>query len=84
MRKMNSEDMTAENRTPEHIDKFLRHLAKYWEHHPEMRLGMVLLQLSKKHGPDIFQVDDNVWAARIDAALEEEALLKTPKESKKK
>lgn len=76
MKKMNPQKMDKQHRSPEHIEKFLKHLGRYWEHHPDSRLGMILITLSKNTGKDLFLIDDELWISLIDEMLEKEKLLK--------
>lgn len=79
MKKMDPNEMKQEHRTAEHIEKCLKHLGKLWEHHPEKRLGQLLLEIAKEKHRDIFQISDDEWIECIDSALEKEKLLRAAK-----
>lgn len=65
-------------RPPERIPKLLELLGEYWKKNPELRLGQLILNLTKEHKhrvlintPDVFYVDDDDLQVVLETLLKE-------------
>ena len=63
-------------RDPKRIDRLVNKLRQLWHMVPDLRLGQLISYLethlpADKAGVDPFHIEDDIWEAAIDAALEE-------------
>lgn len=56
-------------RDKDRIDKILLLLFKYWNNHPDLRLGQIIMTLS--HNKDPFYIEDETILVELEKALKQ-------------
>jgi len=58
-------------RNPKRIPSVLKKLRKYWELHPDLRLGQLLMNIASVATIDLFYIEDTHLIEQVNILLED-------------